>query len=103
MADYQFMENMLHNTQCMVEFTKVNGEERLMLCTLRQDYISQHVPEETKEVTEGEEVKEKKPRPDHIIPVFDMEKNAFRSIRKESITSFKYLDTYTLTWVNVEL
>ena len=60
-----------------VKFTKTDGTERTMKCTLMDGYIT---PYERKT-----EDKEKKVNED-IISVWDIEKNAWRSFRYDSLT-----------------
>lgn len=69
----------LKDNVCEVNFTKLNGEERIMKCTLQDAYI----PETMSEVT-------KKPNKD-ILSVWDIEKSAWRSFRMDSLNSFEVL------------
>lgn len=62
----------LTNNDCMLTFTKVNGELREMPCTLRADALPP-LP-----VTEGKEPK--KPNPD-VISVWCLDKKEWRSLR----------------------
>lgn len=65
----------LKSNICKVSFTKANGELREMICTLREDIVVPHEKktERVKEVSE------------EVIPVWDCEKNAWRSFRTDSI------------------
>jgi hypothetical protein len=56
-------------------FTKVNGDDRVMRCTLMPDYL----PEQT-------DIEERVPRKD-AVAVWDLEKGAWRSFRVDSIKS----------------
>lgn len=56
-----------------VTFTKKNGDTREMKCTLISDYL----PETHSQSTPSEEV----------VTVWDMEKNAWRSFRFDSVTN----------------
>lgn len=58
-----------------VIFTKVNGDDRVMRCTLMPDYL----PEQT-------DIEERAPRKD-AVAVWDLEKGAWRSFRIDSIKS----------------
>ena len=69
----------LKDNVCEVNFTKLNGEVRIMKCTLQDSYI----PETTSETT-------KKPNTD-ILSVWDIEKGAWRSFRVDSLNSFEVL------------
>jgi len=59
-----------------VTFTKKDGETRTMKCSLKDEYI---VSEEKKESTLV-----RKPN-DDVLPVWDLDKNAWRSFRIESV------------------
>lgn len=71
---------LLHEDVCEVKFTKTNGEERSMWCTLKTELLPP--PPEVKE-----DVEEKKPRKknDEVISVWDLEKEAWRSFRIDSL------------------
>lgn len=60
-----------------VKFTKSDGTERLMKCTLKEDLV---VPYSKK----TDRVKETN---NDIVPVFDVEKNEWRSFRVGSVQS----------------
>ena len=63
-----------------VVFTKVNGEERKMICTL-SEYI---VPETTSESTKKENLE--------VLAVWDIDKDAWRSFRLDSIKDLKVIE-----------
>jgi len=69
----------LHVDVLTVTFTKKDGTERVMHCTLREDLLPPVV------VKEGEVKKERKVNPD-VMPVYDTDAKAFRSFRLDSIT-----------------
>ena len=60
-----------------VTFTKKNGEERTMLCTLMSEFLP-----ETKETE-----KEDKKVNEEVRAVWDLEKEAWRSFRLDSISN----------------
>jgi len=64
-----------------VNFTKVNGEERTMNCTLHESMLP--------EVKEGSS--EKKENPD-VIAVWDIDKDAWRSFRVDSVNHLKIVE-----------
>jgi hypothetical protein len=97
--DIGTIHDMLKNTQCEITFLKVNGEERQLLCTLREEYIKQfETPKDTPKAT-TETVTRKKS--DDVISVFDIENNGWRSFRKDSVIRVEYLDTYSNIWVRL--
>lgn len=65
---------------CEVTFTKKDGTERHMICTLKSDIIP-HVPAT-------------KPAPDKArvevdyMPVYDLEERAWRAFKPSKVTSF---------------
>lgn len=63
-----------------IRFTKLDGEERLMACTLSSDYL----PEGT---FEGG----KKKNPDGLVSVWDIEKSSWRSFWIDRVLSVKLL------------
>lgn len=60
-----------------VHFTKVNGELRTMKCTLQSTYLPQQTDVEERTT---------KQNPD-VLAVWDLDKNAWRSFRVESVQS----------------
>ena len=61
-----------------ITFTKVNGEERIMDCTLQEQMVP---PTDVNNRKENEEV----------LPVFDINKGEWRSFRLDSITNIEAL------------
>lgn len=71
-----------------VVFTKVDGTERTMLCTKNSEIISErYTPEERKTDREYKE-------PEGVARVFDLEKNAWRSFRYDSIKSYSVVEEF---------
>lgn len=71
-----------------VEFDKVNGQRRLMRCTLRQDMLPpSYLQEVDKEKTFHKE------NPD-VIAVWDINKQAWRSFRIDSVLYAQALMNY---------
>ena len=73
---------LLHTGECVVEFTKVNGEVRAMPCTLKTELIP------PAPVVEGKETKVKKPNPD-VMNVWCLDKKEWRSFRIANVISAK--------------
>lgn len=75
----------LKNNVCIVVFTKKDGTERSMKCTLQEGII----PEATKE----DPLSQKKIRAlnEEVLPVWDTEKNGWRSFRIDSVKSFSVI------------
>ena len=62
-----------------ITFTKVNGEERIMDCTLQENIVP---PTKYTDRKQNEEV----------LPVFDINKGEWRSFRLDSITNIEALE-----------
>jgi len=73
------MKDLLRNKVLEVTFTKANGDERIMLCTLK----SEHLPI-------GGSGKTGVERPG-VITVWDLEAKAWRCFKENSVISFKEL------------
>lgn len=72
------MKKSLRESVCKVTFTKVNGEKRVMHCTLNETMI----PPVT---AEGKQTKKENPE---VQPVYDVEAQGWRSFRWDSLIEF---------------
>lgn len=81
LLDKNAILNDLHLTICKVTFTKANGEERTMYCTLNETMIPK--VEQTSETK-----RTKKSNPD-VQAVYDVNVADWRSFRWDSIKEFK--------------
>lgn len=61
-----------------VTFNKQDGSERVMLCTLKPDLVQEYIKKTDKTREQNEDV----------CPVFDLEKQEWRSFRYDSIKHF---------------
>lgn len=77
MIERELLIEKLRNGNVTVKFTKVDGTERTMVCTLQQDVI---VPYEKK----TDVVKER--TNDDAVSVWDVEKDAWRSFKISALT-----------------
>lgn len=71
------IEDTLRANVAEVRFTKSDGTERIMKCTLREDLVVPYT-KKTDRVKEANQ---------DIVPVFDVEKNEWRSFRVDSVMS----------------
>lgn len=71
----------LHENICIVTFTKKNGEERVMSCTLNEEFLPEQIDLE-------EAIQKKKPNPD-VVAVLDTDIGEWRSFRWDSLKDFK--------------
>lgn len=72
--------DMLRHNVVTVTFTKVNGEERIMRCTLRGDVIPNASTRNGDVVVEGK-------TSSNNVSVWDVEANGWRSFRVNSVKS----------------
>ncbi len=72
---------MLQTSQCRVIFTKLNGEERNMICTLREDII----PYATKDPITQKKVRDLN---EEVLAVWDTKAEGWRSFRVANVLSF---------------
>lgn len=74
MTNSYHLEDLLEQNVLNVTFTKVDGTERFMKCTRDPNYLPAFTPSETGT----------KPNPE-VVKVFDLEADAWRSFRFDSI------------------
>jgi hypothetical protein len=79
------LSELLHISECVVEFTKVNGEVRAMPCTLKAELIPS-AP--VKVLAEGQVPRVKKENPD-VMSVWCLDKKEWRSFRIANVISAK--------------
>jgi len=72
---------MLLTGQCRVIFTKLNGEERNMVCTLKEGVI----PKATKDPITQKKVRDLN---EEVLAVWDVNKEGWRSFRISNVVSF---------------
>jgi len=81
-VEYKSMKEELQSGICEVTFTKKNGEERVMPCTLVFDHIpEEHHPKGTATQHNSQDT----------IAVWCMDKEGWRSFRVDSVTNFERL------------
>lgn len=73
----QNLKELLKHNEIFITFQKNDGTDRKMLCTLMENKI----PDEKKAKNTGKKIN------DDVLPVFDLEKNEWRSFRFESVKS----------------
>jgi hypothetical protein len=77
----KWLKDMLHVDVATVTFTKKDGTERVMKCTLKPE----HLP--TAPITENK--KERKVN-DNVLAVYDVEANGWRSFTIKSVTRVQF-------------
>ena len=87
------LRTLLLENECIVEFTKVNGETRSMPCTLKAEFIPDPIPAPHFTNTDNPvdfpaPKKEKKINPD-VLNVWCLDKKEWRSFRIANVISAK--------------
>ena len=83
-TDLDFILTSLRNNTCVVNFTKKNGEERVMRCTTDADKIPDaDVPQNGIVLTSEKH---------SAVKCFDLEKMAWRSFNVENVTAFHLVE-----------
>jgi hypothetical protein len=85
---------LLHTGECVVEFTKVNGEVRTLPCTLNESLIPPppvHITNTDNPVDFPAPKKEKKQNSD-VMSVWCLDKKEWRSFRIANVISAKAKD-----------
>ena len=67
----------LKNHECTVTFTKVNGETRVMPCTLKEDLVPKVEPKGTKKLNEA------------VVSVWCLDKKEWRSFRVDNVVDLQ--------------
>lgn len=76
------LREQLKDNVMVVDFVKVNGDKRVMTCTLREDMLP------TKVLTEDTDGTQRK-APNETISVWDVNAKGWRSFRYSSIVEIK--------------
>ena len=78
---------LLKTNTIQVDFTKVNGENRVMRCTLRPELLPSRYA--TQDVTEETKFHEQNP---DVISAWDIQKGGWRSFRIDSVSYVQNVD-----------
>jgi hypothetical protein len=76
------MLNKLHENVCKVTFTKKNGENRVMNCTLQPKVLKETLGETYEDDAVSRDTAD-------VITVMDTDKGAWRRFRVDSVSSFE--------------
>lgn len=82
-----WLKGLLHERSVTITFTKVDGSERVMKCSLHPAFLPPLV--ETEEDPNAPPKKERKVNP-NVVAVFDIEKQDWRSIKYETIKNIQF-------------
>ena len=75
--DRNILIEALTKHECTVTFTKVNGETRVMPCTLKEDVIPKQEPKGTKKLNEA------------VVSVWCLDKKEWRSFRVDNVVDLQ--------------
>lgn len=82
------LKDVLENNIVTVIFTKANGEERTMKCTLLPSYLPVKI---VKESSEGPQLLlENRKEPENSIAVWDLDIEGWRSFRVDSVKRISF-------------
>jgi hypothetical protein len=88
------LHTLLLENECVITFTKINGEQREMPCTLRPDVVPPPVVHVTNTDNPVDFPKVKKANPD-VMNVWCTDKKEWRSFRLANFVSVKVKDDNT--------
>jgi hypothetical protein len=88
------LKQLLSQNVLTVDFTKLNGDKRVMTCTLREDMKPR--------ATKDDALSQKKVREvsDAVVSVWDVNAKGWRSFRYERINAVDIVDEYEQNWYN---
>ena len=90
----ELVRKLMNEGVCAIDFTKVSGEERHMICTT----LFGEVAKTSKNfIIPNRNTRKKNP---NIQVVWDLEEDAFRSIRLDSIKHYELLTTTIHDYLN---
>ena len=90
----QDLKLQLEQNVVVVDFTKLNGDKRVMTCTLREDIK----PPATKTDTMSQ--KKVREMSDAVVNVWDVNALGWRSFRYDRINSVDIVEEYLTEWYN---
>lgn len=88
------LKALLEQNVLVVDFTKLNGDRRVMTCTLREDMK----PRATK--TDPMSQKAVRETSDAVVSVWDVNAKGWRSFRYDRVNSVNIIDEYEQSWYN---
>ena len=88
----QDLRNQLTQNVMVVDFTKLNGDKRVMTCTLREDIK----PPATK--TDTMSLKKVRDMTEAVVSVWDVNAKGWRSFRYDRVNSVEIVDEYDKKW-----
>ena len=88
------LKNLLEQNVLVVDFTKLNGDKRVMTCTLREDMKPRATKDDAMSQKAVREVS------DAVVSVWDVNAKGWRSFRYDRINSTEVVQEYEQDWYN---
>ena len=88
------LKGLLEQNVLTVDFTKLNGDKRVMTCTLREDMKPRAAKDDAMSQKKVREVS------DAVVSVWDVNAKGWRSFRYERINAVDIVDEYKQEWYN---
>ena len=89
------LKTLLEQNVLVVDFTKLNGDKRVMTCTLREDMKPRATKDDAMSQKAVREVS------DAVVSVWDVNAKGWRSFRYERINSVDIVDEYKQEWYDI--
>jgi hypothetical protein len=86
------LKNLLEQNVLVVDFTKLNGDKRVMTCTLRDDIKPRATKTDTLSQKAVREVS------DAVVSVWDVNAKGWRSFRYDRINAVDLVEEYEQNW-----
>jgi hypothetical protein len=86
------LKNLLDQNVVVVDFTKLNGDKRVMTCTLREDIKPPATKTDTMSQKKVREIS------DAVVSVWDVNAKGWRSFRYDRINSVNIIEEYQQHW-----
>ena len=88
------LKNLLEQNVVVVDFLKLNGDKRVMTCTMREDMKPRATKTDTMSQKAVREVS------DAVVNVWDVNAQGWRSFRYDRVNSVDIVDEYEQKWYN---
>ena len=88
------LKTLLEQNVLVVDFTKLNGDKRVMTCTLREDIKPKPTKTDTMSQKKVREVS------DAVVSVWDVNAKGWRSFRYDRVNAVDIVDEYEQEWYN---
>ena len=90
------LKNLLDQNVVVVDFTKLNGDKRVMTCTLREDMKPRATKDDAMSQKAVREVS------DAVVSVWDVNAKGWRSFRYDRVNAVDIVNEYKQDWYNNE-